>query len=137
MKPVSSLLVLSVFFLLMTHAHAATIPSMKDCTLALYKANPWQSVYTVEDSRVTGPEAAEVVRTLRLNRASINTQVDLLNVPRYDVITKKILLDKRGVDPKACEGVLSALKVTICTEDASIAACETRCEFKWVGADCR
>ena len=137
MKPVSSLLVLSVFFLLITNAMAATIPSMKDCTIDLYKSNPWQSTYTVEESRVIGIKAVEAIQQLKLNRASINTQVDLLNVPRYDVITKKVLLDKRGVDPKACEGVLSALKVTICTQDAAVAACETRCEFKWVGADCR
>ena len=137
MKSISSLLSLFVFSFFLGNAQAATIPSMKDCTMELYKSNPWQSVYSVEDSRITGSKAISLVQNLKINRASVNTQVDLLNVPRYDVITKKVLLDKRGVDPKSCEGVLSAMKVVVCTEDASVAVCELRCEFKWDGADCR
>lgn len=137
MKSLSSLLGFLIFSSFLGNAEAATIPSMKDCTMDLYQSNPMERSYIVADSRIAGPKASNLVQNLRNNKASVNTQVDLLNVPRYDVVTKRILLDKRGADPKSCEGVLSAMKVVVCTEDASVAVCELRCEFKWDGADCR
>lgn len=129
------LLLISLFMI--SFSHASTISSLDECTVALYKSNPWKHSYVLKGSRLEGESARIEIRSLLSENASLRTVVDELGVKRYQVIQMKSVLDRKGNDIDSCEGVYSASRVNTCTVDAKLAVCEISCELKWQGMDCR
>lgn len=119
-----------------TLSFAATIESMKECTVDLYLSNPWKNSYTLKDSRVSGKLALSKLSSVRTG-GILKVEKDVLGVERYTTVTKTTVLDTRGDDVNSCSGVYSANKVDVCTTDASATVCETFCKIEWRGVDCR
>lgn len=115
---------------------AATIESMKECTVDLYLSNPWKNSYILKNSRVSGTDALTRLSSVRTG-AKIEVEKDVLGVTRYTTVTKRTVLDSRGDDVNSCSGVSFANKVEVCTTDATTTVCETFCKFEWRGVDCR
>lgn len=126
-------------FVCMSVANAATtIESIDQCTVALYKSNPWQKSYVVEGSRKTGLGANRTVNQIRRNGATEVVNKDVLGIARYKTLTLRTILETEGNAKKdPCRGMISASEVTVCTADGNDSTCETRCDLNWIGNDCR
>lgn len=126
-------------FLCVSVANAAsTIESIDQCNVALYKSNPYQRSYVVEGSRKSGLGANRVVNQIRRNGATEVVNKDVLGIARYKTLTLKTILETEGnVKKDPCRGMISASEVTICTADGNDSTCEVRCDFDWIGNDCR
>lgn len=136
----TSLFAVIAFTLIAASAHAGTIKSINDCTIDLYKEDVWNNdSMVVQGSRVTGLKAKNLSEIIRLKGAERSVIVDTLGVKRIETLTLTTVLEKEGDDRDICKGVTTANEVKICTQttDLTQPVCETRCEFKWVGADCR
>lgn len=118
-------------------ANASTINSLNECTVDLYKSNPWKTSYIVKGSRTKGLAARSNIRMLLSENAALKTVKDELGVSRYTLTQKKSLLDQVGKDAQTCGGIYRAMKVETCTADSQTAVCETSCELSWRGMDCR
>lgn len=130
-------ILIAALFLTVGFAEAATIRSMNECTVDLYKSNPWKNVFTLENSRVTGKEARAQVRSIKNDGATVAVTVDTLGVKRYSTVEKRTILSKDGSETDECKGMTYALKVETCTVNALNQVCETYCKFEWRGLDCR
>ncbi len=133
MKAIFALSLLTVSSL----SFAGTISSMDECSIALYKSNPWKKSYSLSNSRVNGKTANAFASTFLKAGATVQKVTDVLGVNRYDVITLVTTLEQEGTDINSCDGVSYANKVDVCTVDQTTKVCETFCAFDWRGVDCR
>lgn len=130
-------ILIAALFMTISFAQAGTIRSMNECTVDLYRSNPWKNVLTLEDSRVSGKEARAQVRAIRNNGATVTAVKDTLGVRRYSTVEKRTILSKDGSETDECKGMTYALKVETCTVNPLNQVCETYCKFEWRGMDCR
>lgn len=130
-------LLMVALFLTIGVAQAASIRSMNECTVELYKSNPWKNFLTLENSRISGKEARAQVHAMKDSGATIQVSVDSLGVNRFSTVEKRTVLSKAGSETDDCTGMTYALKVETCTVNPLKQVCETYCKFEWRGLDCR
>lgn len=117
-------------------AQAASIPSLADCNVA-DRSTVNTGTYSVANTRVSGKAALGLVNVLKSQNASVQSDLDILGVKRYETVSKNTLVDSNGLEVNSCEGVYYATVSNICTVAAEKAVCETFCKIEWRGEDCR
>lgn len=127
---------IAVLLLTSVSAYAKSIPSIAECNVAS-RSTVNTGTYNIENTRISGKVALKKVNLLKAKKASVESELDILGVKRYETITKNKLLSSNGVEVNSCEGVYYATVADICTVASEKAVCETFCKIEWRGEDCR
>jgi hypothetical protein len=109
------------------------IRSEQECKVDLRYRGPRNARYAISGSRSEGTLALKRIAGLLNAGASPLRHRDSLGILRYSEVTSAEValrvMEQKWMGVGACEGLVRALLVDVCTYDNQNAACETQCRF--------